>query len=65
MEDILMDFQYLFIGITVLLFIALVGYIKENKKIKSTQTKINVKEDIEVSTVSINDLENSIDNLNV
>ncbi len=64
MKEFIINFQYLFIGLTVFFGIALIGYIKGNREFKSVKSNNNLKENISVSDVSINDLESDIDNLN-
>lgn len=65
MQEFIINFHYLIIGITVFLFIAIIGYFKENKGLKELSLQNKDKEDVSISAVSISDLENSTDTLNV
>lgn len=62
MENFIISFHYLIIAITVFLFIAIIGYLKENKKLGEVASTNNVKDDVSVSTVSIAELDNNVSN---
>lgn len=56
MEVIILEYHYLFVGLTLFFLITLIGYVKANKGIKEIKTKSTNNNEMLEKAVSISDL---------